>query len=133
MHQTPAPKIRSLSVVASLLLAVVLNSTAKGAEKGPPPSNRQLVETAYEEFAAADTKMNAAYQQLLGVMDDDGKAALKEAQRKWLAWRDAQAQFDAHALKGGKLFQMEVNGSLAQTTKKRTAQLLEDHKRFKNR
>ena len=74
--------------------------------------------------------MNAAYQQLLGILDDTGKRTLRESQRKWLAWRDAQAEFDSHHLEGGKLRPMERNGSLMKTTETRTAQLLADYKRF---
>jgi uncharacterized protein YecT (DUF1311 family) len=125
-------KIRDLSITAPLLLLVALfGSAANCAEKSPLITNRQLIDHAFDEFSAADTKMNAAYQQLLGILDFNGKATLKETQRKWIEWRDAEAQFDAHQLKGGKLFQMEVNGSLAETTKKRTAQLVEYYKRFK--
>jgi uncharacterized protein YecT (DUF1311 family) len=125
-------KIRYLYLNGLLvLLAALVGSAAKCAGKKPLITNHQLVERALDEFSAADTKMNAAYQQLLAILDDDGKAALKEAQRKWIEWRDAEAQLDAHELKGGKLFQMEVNGSLAETTKKRTDQLVEYYKRFK--
>ena len=91
-----------------------------------------MINLAYEEFDAADAKMNTAYQQLLGILDKHGKTTLKEAQRKWLAWRDAQAEFDCHALEGGKLQRMERGGSLRKTTETRTAQLLADYKRFKD-
>jgi len=125
-------KIPFLSILGPLFfLYAWFGPAANCAEKSALLTNPQLVESAYEAYDAEDTKMNAAYQQLLGILDEDGKAALKEAQRKWIAWRDAEAQFDAHQLKGGKLFQMEVNGSLGQTTKKRTAQILEYYKRFK--
>ncbi|MEY2563204.1 MAG: hypothetical protein QOH88_1397 [Verrucomicrobiota bacterium] len=94
-------------------------------------TNRQLADGAYVEFEAADKKMNAAYQKLLAVLDDEGKSTLREAQRAWIAWRDAQAEFDSHQFGSGKLRPLERNGSLRVSTEARTARLLEDYKRFK--
>ena len=126
-------KIRSLLVLAPLFFSTLLFPVeANSAEKRGPQTTGELINLAYEQFNAADAKMNIAYQQLLGILDEHGKATLKEAQRKWLAWRDAQAEFDCHALEGGKLQRMERGGSLRQTTETRTAQLLADYKRFKD-
>lgn len=124
-------KIRSLIAIAPLFLTVLFPSAANSAEKRGPLMTGELIQLAYDDFNAADAKMNIAYQQLLAILDEHGKATLKEAQRKWLAWRDAQAEFDCHHLEGGKLQRMERGGSLANTTKTRTAQLLADYKRFK--
>lgn len=95
-------------------------------------TNGELVAGEADRLEIVDKKMNAAYQKVLGILDSDGKAALREAQRKWLAWRDAQANFDAHQLRGGKLWQMELHGSTAGLTEKRTLQLQGDYKRFKD-
>jgi uncharacterized protein YecT (DUF1311 family) len=113
-------------------IALLFSLTVFFPSAAVPQTNRELTDLAYEDFNAADKKMNTAYQQLLGILDEHGKSTLKEAQRKWLAWRDAQADFDAHHLQGGKLQRMEWNGSLARTTETRTAQLLRDYKRFKD-
>ena len=122
---------RRLSVATPLMLLLLwlIAPSGNGVERGGR-TNGALVEGEADRLSVADDKMNAAYQKLLGVLDADGKAALREAQRKWLAWRDAQAEFDAHQLKGGKLWQMELDGSRAGTTERRTIQLQEDCKRF---
>jgi uncharacterized protein YecT (DUF1311 family) len=122
-------KTRFVLTTAVLLLVASVPPVGHCAEKRPP-TNHELTEMAFDEFAEADKKMNAAYQQLLGILDETGKRTLRESQRKWLAWRDAQAEFDSHHLEGGKLRAMERNGSLRQTTETRTAQLLADYKRF---
>jgi uncharacterized protein YecT (DUF1311 family) len=75
--------------------------------------------------------MNIAYQKLLAILDDEGKSTLRDAQRAWLTWRDAQAEFDSHQFGRGKLRPLERNGSLQLSTEARTARLLEDYKRFK--
>jgi uncharacterized protein YecT (DUF1311 family) len=94
-------------------------------------TNRQLIDGEIAQFDAADKKMNAAYQKLLGVLEDEGKSTLREAQRAWLVWRDAQAEFDSHHLAGGKLRPLERWGSRILSTEARTTRLLDDYKRFK--
>ena len=122
---------RRLFVAAPLILLPLwfIAPSGNGVEEGGR-TNGELVEGEADRLGVADEKMNSAYQKLLGVLDVNGKAALREAQRKWLAWRDAQAEFDAHQLKGGKLWQMELDGSIAGMTERRTIQLQEDCKRF---
>jgi uncharacterized protein YecT (DUF1311 family) len=94
-------------------------------------STQQLVEEQIEEFDTADKEMNTAYQKVLGILNDRGKSKLREAQRAWLAWRDAQARFDSHHLAGGTLQPVEEYGSRIQTTEARTVKLREDYQRFK--
>ena len=124
-------KLRScLRVTLIILLIASWPPWAETAEKRVPTSS-ELVEGEGDGLEVADKKLNVAYQKLLGILDNDGKATLREAQRKWVAWRDAQAEFDAQLLRGGKLWQMERNGSTAGLTEKRTIQLQGDYKRFK--
>jgi uncharacterized protein YecT (DUF1311 family) len=94
-------------------------------------TNRQLIEVGIAQFDAADKKMNVAYQKLLGILDEEGKSTLREAQRAWVVWRDAEAEFDSHHLAGGKLRPLERWGSLTLSTEARTTRLLDDYKRFK--
>jgi uncharacterized protein YecT (DUF1311 family) len=94
-------------------------------------ANRQLIDGVITRFDAADKEMNVAYQKLLGTLEDEGKSTLREAQRAWLAWRDAPAEFDSHHLAGGKLRPLERWGSRLKATEARTARLLDDYKRFK--
>ena len=48
------------------------------------------------EFVKADAELNKAYEALLTkVPDAEGKEKLKESQRAWLAFRDAEAAFAA--------------------------------------
>ena len=113
-------KTRSVLIPALLLVLARVAPVGQCAEKRPP-TNHELTAQAFDDFSQADKKMNAAYQQLLDVLDDTGKRTLRESQRKWLAWRDAQAEFDSRHLEGGKLQAMERNGSLRKTTETRTA------------
>lgn len=74
--------------------------------------------------------MEAAYQRLLKALDPPARSALQEAQKKWRSWRDAEAEFDAHELKGGTVWADQVQASRAQLTRRRTVQLSVDFDRF---
>lgn len=120
------------AIILLLFVGSFLSSMAGAADKKRvPQTNRELVEREADELEAAEKKMKAVFEQLLGILNETGKAALKDSQDKWLAWREAQALFDSHHLEGGKLRPLERYGSEAKTTKTRTAQLLADYKRFK--
>ena len=51
-------------------------------------------DAAYESW---DKALNEAYANLLDGMEKDSAAKLKESQRKWIAWRDAEFAFQGGA------------------------------------
>lgn len=111
-------------LVAGVILAVA----------APASVAQSTAEMKYEAAAAyerADKAMNAAYQKLLAVLNDEGKKRLRETQRAWIAFRDAQAGFDSHHFAGGTAEGLERLGSLDQLTRERTKRLLADFERFK--
>ena len=110
---------------------IILAVLAIALSESPAQTNQQLVDDQIARYEKADKKMNAAYRQLLGILDNAGKGSLREAQRAWLAWRDVQAKFDSHHLAGGSLRPVEEYGSRIQSTDDRTKKLEEDYKRFK--
>lgn len=92
----------------------------------------EMKEEASRIYEASDKAMNAAYSQLMGVLNEEGKKRLKEAQRAWIAYRDAQAGFDSHHLAGGTMEGLERTGALNLLTQERTKRLREDFARFKD-
>jgi uncharacterized protein YecT (DUF1311 family) len=92
----------------------------------------ELKAAAAQEFEKSDKAMNAAYQQLLKILNDEGKKRLREAQRAWVVFRDKQAEFDCHHLAGGTMEGLEYTGSLNLLTQERTKRLKEDYARFKD-
>ena len=92
----------------------------------------EMKEEASDAYDVSDKAMNAAYTQLMGVLNEEGKKRLKEAQRAWIAYRDAQAGFDSHHLAGGTMEGLERVGSLNLLTQERTKRLREDFARFKD-
>ncbi|RJT39407.1 DUF1311 domain-containing protein [Mesorhizobium waimense] len=85
-----------LSTIATLTLAVPLSG---GAARADDCANAQdqatMNECAGKDFHAADKKLNDAYKQIEGRLKDDaaGKKLLIDAQRAWVAFRDAECKF----------------------------------------
>jgi uncharacterized protein YecT (DUF1311 family) len=54
------------------------------------------------EFEQADVEPNKTYEALLRELPDtEGKGKLKQSQRRWLAFRDAEAAFAGDQVRGG--------------------------------
>ncbi|WP_435892823.1 lysozyme inhibitor LprI family protein [Oceaniferula spumae] len=111
-----------------LILSICLLSTAAICNA---QSNPELKQNAYEQYQNSDKAMNIAYQKLMSVLTEDGKKKLRLSQRAWVAFRDAEADFDSHHFGEGKFGALERLGSMNLRTQERTRKLLEDHKRFK--
>jgi uncharacterized protein YecT (DUF1311 family) len=56
-------------------------------------STAGMIGCAGEAYEAWDGALNEAYAALRDGMDEDSAAKLKEAQRKWIAYRDAEFAF----------------------------------------
>lgn len=56
------------------------------------------------DFVQADAELNKTYEALLRKLPDaDGKEKLKQSQRAWLAFRDAEAAFAGDQARGGSM------------------------------
>lgn len=93
---------------------------------------------AYRDFEDADKRLNEQWVITSGKMkqaDDergwpeDGRPsyydALLEAQRAWLAFRDANCRVEGYKLRGGSAEPMEISGCMANMTRARTTELRE--------
>lgn len=89
-------------------------------------SQQEMNAEAAAEFAKADKELNEVYAKVLGVLDDGSKEKLKKAQRAWVAYRDAEADFSADAeARGGSMWPMIHEGTRARLTKERVRSLRE--------
>lgn len=68
-------------------------------------SNAELMACRDEETARWDGRLNAAYKAIMasGRLSAEGKAALKAAQKAWIATRDASCELPWHAAGQGSL------------------------------
>jgi uncharacterized protein YecT (DUF1311 family) len=76
------------------------------------------------DFERADAELNKTYETLLTKLPDaEGKEKLKESQRGWLAFRDAEAAFAADQARGGSMAPTIRYETMAELTQERIKQL----------
>lgn len=74
-------------------------------------------------YERADEKLNAAYARLVTQVDQPRREKLKQAQRAWVAFRNANADFLASAAEGGTLAPLIRVTATAEMTETRAAEL----------
>jgi uncharacterized protein YecT (DUF1311 family) len=104
-------------VIASLALGVACNPLHA-------QSQDELNRTSQAEYDKADARLNTTYKKLLAKLDDEGRKKLIAAERAWVAYRDAQADFEADAAaRGGSMEPMEYNEACLALTEARIKEL----------
>ncbi len=104
-------------------LALILMA---GAAQAACPGDTQfeMNECAATDFQNADTQLNATWEQAKVYMDGIGQgAALLDAQRKWLAFRDAACAAEIAPYEGGSIQPLILWTCLARLTQARTEDL----------
>ena len=86
-------------------------------------TQRDLNEAEGAKYAVADKAMNAAYQRLMTKISENGRKALREAQRSWIAFRDLECDFDTFGTRNGTIHPLEVALCMTRLTRQRTADL----------
>ncbi len=112
--------VRVCLAVAAFGLA--LGSSAAAAEcKGTTQAD--LNTCADADLKRADAAMNAAYLKLMKRIGPQAQAALKEAQRAWLPYRDKSCDLEALGTEGGSAQPMVRAGCVTALTEERTRRL----------
>ena len=116
-----------------MILSIALAVSAVCAN---PQTQAEMNQCAAADFASADKALNAVWPKVRGVMQardkatgkpTDGRpgyyAALLDAQRAWLRYRDGQCQVAGYSMRGGSAEPMVVSGCKAKLTQARVAEL----------
>jgi uncharacterized protein YecT (DUF1311 family) len=88
----------------------------------------ELNHEAAATFERADAQLNDIYKRVLGTAaaaDEEREQKLIKAQRAWLVYRDAEAEFEADEVRGGTAYSMEYNGARTKLTNERVKALRE--------
>ena len=94
-------------------------------QAGRRQTQLEMNQEAHRNFEKADKDLNLVYSKLSKALDAKRRAKLKEAQRAWLKFRDAESAFWASEMEGGSAYPMLYSGTQANLTKKRTKELKE--------
>jgi len=110
----------AMALAASLLFAV---STL--AAECPDQTQAGMNECAANDYKKADAALNRVYKTIMDRLKDEGplKAKLVDAQKKWVAFRDAQCAFNAAGEEGGSIYPMIASGCLEAVTATRIKEL----------
>jgi uncharacterized protein YecT (DUF1311 family) len=109
--------------LALLIAALVAFPTSHANAQSQAEMNRQ----AAKDFHKADAELNSTYAALMAKLPDaESKRKLKESQRAWIAFRDAEAAFAADQFRGGSAAPVLRWTSMTETTEQRIKQLKAD-------
>jgi uncharacterized protein YecT (DUF1311 family) len=87
-------------------------------------SQMEMNADALDQFDKADKELNEVYQKVMKSIDDDvTKKKVIAVQKAWLVLRDAQADLDADAERGGSLAKLLWAQSETEMTKARIVEL----------
>ena len=87
-------------------------------------TTREMNEAADKNFVEADTELNKVYRQLCDKLEPADVEELRVAQRAWVQYRDAEANFNKdYEARGGSMAGQVYLGVRARLTKERTTML----------
>lgn len=90
-----------------------------------PQTQAEMNRCAGVQLRRVDAQLNAAYGALLKKLDANRRAKLQKAERAWIAYRDAQCDYEGSESEGGSIQPLEVAGCKTELTKARIGQLKE--------
>jgi len=99
--------------LALLIVPLVALPTSHANAQSQAEMNRQ----AAKDFEKVDAELNSAYAALMAKLPDaESKQKLKESQRAWLAFRDAEAAFQADGERGGSMARLIYSTTASELT-----------------
>jgi uncharacterized protein YecT (DUF1311 family) len=102
--RTRARISRSVATIVTVSSAALLISVLVPVAQIPGQTQAAMNAQTREEFVRAAAELNRTYEALLAKLRDaQGKAELRQSQRAWLAFRDAEAAFGAGQARGGSM------------------------------
>lgn len=118
----------TFGVACAVLLLVIASASSAQQKKKPQPcanvqSQAEMNICWGNEYKKADAELNQVYRKLVGMLDEEQKAQLKEAQLAWISYRDKNCEFVADMYKGGSLRPTVLATCLLDVTDNRTTEL----------
>lgn len=109
-----------------ILAALVLSATSAFAKDCSDLTSTYDLKLCYDQqLGKEDARLNANYKLCMKKLDSIAKAKLQKAQRAWIAFRDADCDFQADEMRNGSIEPVIALSCLAAETKER-ADMLKD-------
>ncbi|ATV43193.1 lysozyme inhibitor LprI family protein [Pectobacterium brasiliense] len=105
---------------AIALFALLPITQAAATDCGNANTQLEMSQCATNEYKKVDGELNRLYQDVVKrLVIEEHKALLKSAQRKWIAYRDADCEFQTLPTTGGSVHGMVYSQCLTQKTAER--------------
>lgn len=104
-------------------IALAIAATALTSSYGQDPNFKPPGSEEAAAVDAANVEIDKVYKQLTGKLDAEQQKSLKEAQRAWIKWRDAEADLVARLAGGvghGSGFRVDYSNAQTKLIKQRT-------------
>ncbi len=118
--------IHAISSASLLVLSIFAMPGKTHAEScNSASSQSELNSCGSDAYRAADQKLNDAFKQIEHRFsaDKDGSEQLRQAQRAWIGFRDAECKFASSGVAGGSAYTMVQQQCLRDLTEARVKQL----------
>lgn len=115
-----------LGAAAAMLIAAApaRADEADGIDCGSDMLNQSEMNIcADKDYRKADTALNAAYRKAAAGLDAHNRDLLRESERAWIKFRDAECTYQAAPNEGGSIYPLVYAGCLTRLTMDRTKQL----------
>jgi len=103
--------------------AALLLAHAQADRCESPQTQAEMNVCSAQAFLRKDTELNVVYKKVMQSIDPSRRPKLRAAQRAWLAFRDAQCEFEGSESEGGTMKPTLVNRCKSEVTAARIAQL----------
>lgn len=101
------------------------------------PSTRGMIECMDAAKVKWDVELNKYYKLLMSTLNDSSKASLRESQRKWIEFRDAEIdaigdiyEYKYEVMNGGTLYSLMAVGRSLEVVKTRALELISYYEVF---
>jgi uncharacterized protein YecT (DUF1311 family) len=109
-------------ILGAMCLAVVCSTSgALAAGCDDASTQADLSQCSSDAAAKADTDLNAAYKTLMALLGADDQRRLREAQRIWVDFRNAECTFRTKSYSDGSIYPMLLSNCIADVTRARAA------------
>ena len=106
-----------------LPLLLLVSSPASALDCNNAQTTVDMVTCSQQSYNRADAELNRVYKRLRATLDDQGKTLLRDAQRAWIKYRDAECLRHRDGVRGGTMMPIVEIGCLEEMTIIRTQQL----------
>ena len=117
----------SIAILAIAVSASMAGALAQEPDCDDPQTQLDMTQCAGRDYEAADKALNTQYDAVRKRYshNEDARTLLRDAQREWIRFRDAQCDLATLAVRGGSIEPMIRAQCLQELTEARTRQLEE--------